>query len=322
MPVDVLIVACSVIFFILGFLAEFFFNKFNQKKQKIDDLEDFTTVMDTLVSIKTTLNISSEEKQGSENKPRVRSLPEKKKSNPIREISSDLRLILNRLNLILNRLNLNPSQDSKSVTYVETETNNEEPNFTADKTETPNFIFSQDSAMGKDNYEIGSDPNGFDIRFDYSPNREPSEERYRRINIDPQFELADDFIRQYNQAFIDRKQRQQFWDNYKNVCYFGNKNAAAQARGENLNFDFRTKDGGDFIAVKLPNDANFLVVPRFDTTISNTTFHEGGFGEVFQCFNYLPNHSYSLLKVEKPAVFRQNGDQWILVDQGKMLLQA
>jgi len=320
MPNDVLIVACSVIFFILGFLAGFSLNKLNKKKQKNANpehinYEDFKSAKDYLASIKKILNISQEERND-ENKPNAQVFPDKKNSNPFMEILSELRVILNKLQ------NPNSERVPKSKSLSELKNAKDGSSFPFTKNSLQDFSLSQDMSIDKNYYETGADPGAFDTQAGYSLDREPTEAQYRRIPFEQQFAPADEFIRQYNQAFIDRKQRQQFWDNYKNFFYFGNKNAAAQARGEDTSFDFRTKDGGDFIAVKLPNDDNFFVVPRFDTTINNTTFNEGGFGEVFECFNYLPDHSYSLLKIEKPAVFRQNGDQWILVDPGKMLLQA
>ncbi|MBK8809277.1 MAG: hypothetical protein IPN69_00895 [Acidobacteria bacterium] len=147
------------------------------------------------------------------------------------------------------------------------------------------------------------------------------ESRYKTIVV-PYDDPRRDFIDLYNLSVDDRTKRQDFWAKYQNTHRFGNKNAYAQARGETTEFDFRSKDSGEFLAVKLSNEPNHLVVPIFGTTISETSFNEGGFGRVYNCPNYQSGHSHALSEIIRPAEFSQNGDQWVLINTGELSLKV
>ncbi len=314
------IVITSVIAFIAGTLAGLLLSKVRPdiKKGSLDD--ELKNVENIINSIKNILKISSEPENYGNNQHgnKVKVYRSKKKIHLLMKISSDLRLVLNKL-VDLNSRRTNKLTGTSQTSEIQKEAN---------KTDTVQTVKSTrhdfyDDFDDDDDFESNNVPSSsFNYNYGYSQTREPTEEPYRRIDVPQSLSPTNEFIRQYNQACVDRRERQLFWENYKNFTHFGNKNAAAQARGEDTDFDFRTKDGGDFIAVKLPNDDRYFVVPQFDTTINNTTYKEGGFGVVFECLNYQPGYSYSSIKVEEPAVFKQTGDQWTLINPGKMFLKA
>lgn len=65
----------------------------------------------------------------------------------------------------------------------------------------------------------------------------------------------------------------------------------------------------------------FYVLPWFDSTLNSSAYNEGGFGHVFACPGYDPETAYTVVRVKRPAVFRQDGDAWVRVEKGELILQ-
>ncbi len=128
--------------------------------------------------------------------------------------------------------------------------------------------------------------------------------------------LASQLVNLYNRGVDDRTARNEFWEKFS-ITRIGNNNAVAQRMGEVSEPDFRESGSGDFLAVQNDDNQTYLVVPLFDTTITSSTYNEGGIGFAFDCQNYNPQSAYSVVKVGKPALFKQEGERWFLVENGK-----
>lgn len=119
----------------------------------------------------------------------------------------------------------------------------------------------------------------------------------------------------YNRGISERSERDLFWKTFS-ITRIGNINAVAQRLGEVSAPDFREAGNGDFLAIENASQ-NYFVVPLFDTTITSSAFNEGGIGYAFDCFNYDSQSARSIVRVNKAAIFRREGEQWFLIDDGK-----
>ena len=105
------------------------------------------------------------------------------------------------------------------------------------------------------------------------------------------------------------------------ITRIGNNNAVAQRMGEVSEPDFRESGNGEFLAVQDTDNQIYLVVPQFDTTVTSSTYNEGGIGFAFECRNYNPESSYSIANVESPAIFQLDREKWLLTTPGSLTLQ-
>lgn len=142
---------------------------------------------------------------------------------------------------------------------------------------------------------------------DATPDTPHAQEPYARI------------IQLYNLGVDDRAARDRFRNEYT-ITRIGNNKAVAQRLGEVSSPEFRKLDNGNFLAVP---DArgSFYVLPWFDSTLNSSAYNEGGFDHVFFCPGYDPETAYTVVRVRRPAVFRQDGDAWVRVEKGELILQ-
>jgi len=138
---------------------------------------------------------------------------------------------------------------------------------------------------------------------------EPIEHNYQPKSLSSQITTL------YNRGINERSDRNLFWETFS-ITRIGNANAVAQRLGEVSAPDFREAGNGDFLAIKNDNQSYF-VVPLFDTTITSSAFNEGGIGYAFECLNYDSQSARSIVRVNQPAIFRREGEQWFLIDDGK-----
>ena len=89
-------------------------------------------------------------------------------------------------------------------------------------------------------------------------------------------------------------------------------------RDSNLPPEFKEAPHGNFLAVRLEGQTDYLVVPAFDVAVKRNSFEAGAIGHIFQCPGYDPNLSYSFVKVRKPAVFKSSVETWQLQEQGEL----
>lgn len=143
----------------------------------------------------------------------------------------------------------------------------------------------------------------------------------KNFNPEPK-NLISQLIGLYNRGVDNRTSRNEFWERFS-VTRIDNYNAVAQRMGEVSEPDFRESSSGDFLAIENDDKQTYLVVPQFDTTITSEAYNEGGVGFAFDCPNYNSQSAYSVVKVEKPALFRREGERWFLVDnkKGRLNLQ-
>lgn len=148
----------------------------------------------------------------------------------------------------------------------------------------------------------------------------------RQGDESPAFKFSDDSLNPYaqitqlyNQGVDDRTARDKFRNEYP-IIRLGNNKAVEQRLGEVGQPEFRKLDNGNFLAVPKAQ-GTFYVLPWFDSTLNSSAYNEGGFSHVFVCPSYEPESAYTVLRVKRPAIFRQDGDTWTRVEKGELILQ-
>ena len=83
---------------------------------------------------------------------------------------------------------------------------------------------------------------------------------------------------------------------------------------------FMDDTAGRLLAYYIDSENSYAVVPRFDLTLQDSIYGPGAFGEVFECPNFNPQHTYRNVKVIQPAFFEPDADQqnWTLKEKGKL----
>jgi hypothetical protein len=133
--------------------------------------------------------------------------------------------------------------------------------------------------------------------------------------------FAEEFTDMYNSARDDRDTRNEFWRKYQ-LAQLGNRNTTDQRMGRASGPDFRTSESlGDFIAVRDLDGENYLVVPSFTVSVDDTSFRFGGIEAAFSC-DFAPGSTYQSFAVNTPARFNRDGDNWVVVSRGELLLHA
>jgi hypothetical protein len=126
-------------------------------------------------------------------------------------------------------------------------------------------------------------------------------------------------VQLYNLGADDRTARDRFRREYS-ITRIGNNKAVEQRLGEVAKPEFRKLDNGNFLAVPRAQGL-FYVLPWFDSTLNSSAYNEGGVGHVFVCPGYNPETAYTVLRVKRPAIFRQDGETWTTVEKGELILQ-
>jgi hypothetical protein len=130
------------------------------------------------------------------------------------------------------------------------------------------------------------------------------------------------FCRLYNSGVDDSSRRQEFRELYAPIR-IRTANAMERRRDLKVEPKFQTASDGDFYVVRLQELGNsqYLVVPRFDLTFEESSYGPGAMGVVFQCPNYDAQSRYSHVKLERPAIFKPDGEQtWKLHLKGLLNL--
>lgn len=125
------------------------------------------------------------------------------------------------------------------------------------------------------------------------------------------------FLRLYNAAIENSNVREEFQRKYK-ITRFGITNAMERRRDSNISPVFKTASDGDYYLTEISK--RFIVVPRFDMTLQESSYSPGAMGLVFSCPDYNPQLRYRRVKVIKPAIFESSGEQWVLKEKGELNL--
>lgn len=150
--------------------------------------------------------------------------------------------------------------------------------------------------------------------------KQPTIARRKDADSAPRLGSAVDTLLQlYNSAVEDRGLRSNFRGKFQPIR-IGTLNAPERRRDPNLPAEFREASDGNFFAVKLEGQSDYLVVLGFDVTVKHTSFEAGAIGQIFECPGYDPDLSYLSVKVRRPAVFKVSGQNWELRHQGELEL--
>ena len=187
---------------------------------------------------------------------------------------------------------------------------------TAEKIEIPiTHLLEKDSVQTEipsESFEIISPPETVSV----NNQAEPISYNYQTESLSSQITTL------YNRGINERSDRDLFWERFS-ITRIGNANSVAQRLGEVSAPDFREAGNGDFLAIESDNQSYF-VVPLFDTTITPSAFNEGGISYAFDCGNYDLQTARSILRINKAAIFRREGEKWFLVEgrKGELVLQT
>jgi hypothetical protein len=115
----------------------------------------------------------------------------------------------------------------------------------------------------------------------------------------------------------DRNLRSDFRGKYQPLR-IGTVNATERRRDPNMRAEFREASDGNFFAIKLEDQSDYLVIPGFDIAVKHTSYEAGAIGEIFNCPGYNSDLSYLCVKVRRPAVFKVSGQNWMLDKPGEL----
>ena len=107
---------------------------------------------------------------------------------------------------------------------------------------------------------------------------------------------------------------------YQPYYRIGVKNASERRRNLDTPPVFKEDTAGRFLAYYIESENSYAVVPRFDLTLQDSIYGPGAFGEVFECPQFNPQHTYRNVKVIQPAFFELDSNQqgWTLKAKGEL----
>ncbi|MBC8031144.1 MAG: hypothetical protein H7Z16_13600 [Pyrinomonadaceae bacterium] len=128
-----------------------------------------------------------------------------------------------------------------------------------------------------------------------------------------------DIIGLYNQAVTDNVARERFRERHQPVRV-GTVNAVERRQNPTATIkpEFKETTDGDFFAFPKSGGNQYEVFPRLGLTIGPVSYNAGALGEMFGNPAYDPSRSYSRYQVRKPAIFKRDGDCWVLKSPGEL----
>lgn len=193
--------------------------------------------------------------------------------------------------------------------------------------EAPQILRANDARekTGGFDKEVVEEPGAGSLYRDWQENRE------NRIVGTPQhsFQRSDEYslitpdalLELYNHAVNDNFAREEFRERYQPIR-LGTVNAVERRQNPTaiIKPEFRETTDGDFFAFPFPEGATYKVVPRLGLTVGAVSYNAGALGEMFGNPSYDPAQSYSHYQVRQPALFKRDGDNWLLDKPGKLEL--
>jgi hypothetical protein len=160
-----------------------------------------------------------------------------------------------------------------------------------------------------------------------SPSDEEKREKYAPIEVDIRIEpkeeqfagtsTAEEIVRLYNRALTDSSASARFRELYQPLR-IGTINAVERRQNPTLEEEFRETTDGDFFAIPLSGRPVHAVVPRLGLTIEVVSLNAGALGKVFGILDFDSKEYYSRYTVTRPAIFRKEGQRWVLAEPGEM----
>jgi hypothetical protein len=127
-------------------------------------------------------------------------------------------------------------------------------------------------------------------------------------------------IELYNRAVTDTHARDEFREQVQPIRV-GTINAVERSQNPNIDPEFKEASDGDLLAFAIPGRSEYAVVPRLGLTIESVRYTAGALGRVFEDTQDYDAHCYySRYSVRQPAVFKRDGDRWVLHTPGKLEL--
>lgn len=130
--------------------------------------------------------------------------------------------------------------------------------------------------------------------------------------------LMESLCRSYNKSVRDRREQQDFKDEYKPIR-IGVTNYMYRAKDSSVSPEFMNDTRGDFEAIRY-KDGKYMVVPRFEMTIRPAQYGPGAIGEVFTCPDYISGRTYRVTELIQPAIFTNDGENWEMAQPGELRL--
>ena len=109
---------------------------------------------------------------------------------------------------------------------------------------------------------------------------------------------------------------------YNPPCFIQVSNETRRFQNSNISPIFQSASSGSFVAYALESENSYAVVPFSGLVLQDKLYSSGAFGEVFECPDFDPEHTYRV-KVVRPALFKQEpvNDTWTLEKKGELELK-
>jgi hypothetical protein len=147
---------------------------------------------------------------------------------------------------------------------------------------------------------------------------EPAEDRNRSSQEYSPI-VRDELLELYNHAVTDNFAREEFRERYQPIR-LGTVNAVERRQNPTAEIkpEFRETTDGDFFAFRSAAATTYRVVPRLGLTVGAVSYNAGALGEMFGNPTYDPAQSYSHYQVRQSAIFKREGDKWLLDSPGQL----
>lgn len=143
------------------------------------------------------------------------------------------------------------------------------------------------------------------------------------IRIEPKDERFDgastpqEIVGFYNRAVTDSVASARFRERYQPLR-IGTINAVERRQNPTIEEEFRETTDGDFFAIPIKGNETHAVVPRLGLTIEAVSLNAGALAKVFGVSEFDSKGYYSRYTVKTPAIFRKEGERWVLDKPGEM----
>lgn len=129
----------------------------------------------------------------------------------------------------------------------------------------------------------------------------------------------EELIGLYNRAVTDPVASARFRERYQPLR-IATTNAVERRQNPMIAEEFKEATNGDFFAVEILGRQTHAVVPRLGLTIEAVSLNAGALAKVFGITEYDNGQFYSRYQIGKPAIFRRDGDNWLLDRPGQLHL--
>lgn len=121
----------------------------------------------------------------------------------------------------------------------------------------------------------------------------------------------------YNSGIENPDLQSQFKRHYQTIR-IGVVNAEQRSRDPNIDPQFREMSAGDYWAVRMDNGQQYAVVLRFNLSIEMANYGPGAIEWAFECLGYVPGKPYRRVRLNRPAIFLREGENWIVSAPGEL----